>query len=68
MNIRRIDHVGIIVNDLAAARDFFVDFGLVVHGEAGMEGDLLDTSPRVGRREDILRHDGAARRARPTSS
>jgi catechol 2,3-dioxygenase-like lactoylglutathione lyase family enzyme len=42
MKIRRIDHVGIIVNDLAAARDFFVDFGLVVHGEAGMEGDLLD--------------------------
>src|SRR5690349_8094532 len=42
MKVRRIDHIGIIVNDLAAARDFFVAFGLVVHGEAKMEGALLD--------------------------
>jgi catechol 2,3-dioxygenase-like lactoylglutathione lyase family enzyme len=42
MKVRRIDHIGIIVNDLAAARDFFVAFGLVVHGEAQMEGALLD--------------------------
>jgi catechol-2,3-dioxygenase len=36
MKVRRIDHIGIIVNDLAAAKEFFVDFGLVVHGEAEM--------------------------------
>lgn len=42
MKVRRIDHIGIIVNDLAAARDFFVAFGLVVHGEREMEGALLD--------------------------
>jgi catechol 2,3-dioxygenase-like lactoylglutathione lyase family enzyme len=41
MKVRRIDHIGIIVNDLAAARDFFVDFGLVVHGEAEMGGALV---------------------------
>jgi catechol 2,3-dioxygenase-like lactoylglutathione lyase family enzyme len=42
MRIRRIDHVGIIVNDLAAAKDFFVAFGLVVHGEAEMGGALVE--------------------------
>ena len=42
MKVRRIDHVGIIVNDLAAAKDFFVEFGLVVHGEMEMEGALLE--------------------------
>ena len=42
MKVRRIDHIGVIVNDLAAARDFFVAFGLVEHGEAQMEGALLD--------------------------
>jgi catechol 2,3-dioxygenase-like lactoylglutathione lyase family enzyme len=42
MKVRRIDHIGIIVNDLDAAKDFFVEFGLVVHGEAKMEGALLD--------------------------
>jgi catechol 2,3-dioxygenase-like lactoylglutathione lyase family enzyme len=47
MKVRRIDHIGIIVNDLAAARDFFVAFGLVVHGEAKMEGALLDRLLRL---------------------
>ena len=42
MRIRRIDHIGIIVNDLAAAKDFFVAFGLVVHGEAEMGGALVE--------------------------
>jgi catechol 2,3-dioxygenase-like lactoylglutathione lyase family enzyme len=28
MQIRRIDHVGIIVRDLAAAKAFFIDLGL----------------------------------------
>jgi catechol 2,3-dioxygenase-like lactoylglutathione lyase family enzyme len=34
--------VGIIVNDLAAAKAFFVDFGLEVHGEGELEGEWLD--------------------------
>jgi catechol 2,3-dioxygenase-like lactoylglutathione lyase family enzyme len=33
MTIRRIDHVGVIVNDLPAAKAFFLDFGLEVLGE-----------------------------------
>ncbi|MGG1572555.1 VOC family protein [Fictibacillus sp. NRS-1165] len=34
MKIRRIDHVGIIVEDLAAAKAFFLELGLNVLGEA----------------------------------
>ena len=32
MIIHRIDHVGIVVNDLIAAKAFFLDFGLKLHG------------------------------------
>ena len=42
MRIHRIDHVGVIVDDLAAAKAFFLDLGLEVLGEAEMEGSLLD--------------------------
>lgn len=41
MIIQRIDHVGIIVNDLSAATEFFQDLGLEVKGEWEMEGDLM---------------------------
>lgn len=41
MKIQRIDHVGVIVNDLSAAKEFFLDFGLEVKGEWEMEGDLM---------------------------
>ena len=42
MKINKIDHIGIIVDDLPAAKEFFLDFGLEVQGEAEMEGELLD--------------------------
>ncbi|MEK4404249.1 VOC family protein [Sporosarcina sp. FSL K6-6792] len=42
MKINRIDHVGVIVNDLSAAKDFFLDFGLEVQGEWEMEGELIN--------------------------
>jgi catechol 2,3-dioxygenase-like lactoylglutathione lyase family enzyme len=42
MKVRRIDHVGIIVNDLAAAKAFFIEFGLEVMGEQELEGELVD--------------------------
>ena len=42
MKINKIDHIGIIVNDLPAAKAFFLDFGLEVQGEAEMEGELVD--------------------------
>ncbi len=42
MRILRIDHVGVIVNDLPSAKEFFLDLGLEVEGEAKMEGEWLD--------------------------
>ncbi|SFB49546.1 Catechol 2,3-dioxygenase [Cohnella sp. OV330] len=42
MKIHRIDHIGINVNDLAAAKAFFIEFGLEVHGEWEAEGAWLD--------------------------
>ncbi len=39
MKIKGIDHVGIIVKDLAAAKAFFVDLGLDVLGEWEVEGE-----------------------------
>ncbi len=42
MEIRRIDHVGVVVDDLPAAKEFFLDLGLEMEGEAEMEGEWLD--------------------------
>ena len=42
MTINRIDHVGVVVNDLAAAKAFFLDFGLEVKEEGELEGEWLD--------------------------
>jgi catechol 2,3-dioxygenase-like lactoylglutathione lyase family enzyme len=41
MKIHRIDHVSINVNDLAAAKAFFLDLGLEVQGEDELEGEWL---------------------------
>jgi catechol 2,3-dioxygenase-like lactoylglutathione lyase family enzyme len=37
-----MDHVGIVVDDLAAATAFFVELGLELQGEGSVEGDLVD--------------------------
>lgn len=42
MAIQRMDHVGIVVEDLAAATEFFVELGLAVEGEGQVEGALAD--------------------------
>ena len=42
MKIHRIDHVGIIVNDLPAAKAFFLDFGLEMLGEGKVEGEWAE--------------------------
>ncbi len=41
MNIKRMDHVGIIVEDLQAAKNFFLDLGLEVIGEQKVEGEWV---------------------------
>jgi catechol 2,3-dioxygenase-like lactoylglutathione lyase family enzyme len=42
MKIHRIDHVGIIVNDLPAAKAFFLDLGLEMMGEGEVEGEWVE--------------------------
>jgi catechol 2,3-dioxygenase-like lactoylglutathione lyase family enzyme len=38
MAIRRMDHVGVVVDDLAAATAFFLELGMELVGEASVEG------------------------------
>jgi catechol 2,3-dioxygenase-like lactoylglutathione lyase family enzyme len=42
MSVQRMDHVGIVVDDLAAAVAFFVELGLELQGEASVEGEWVD--------------------------
>jgi len=42
MKLKYIDHIGIIVNDLQAAKQFFLDIGFTVMGEADEQSELLD--------------------------
>jgi catechol 2,3-dioxygenase-like lactoylglutathione lyase family enzyme len=42
MTILRMEHVGIVVDDLAAAIDFFTQLGLELLGEASVEADWVD--------------------------
>ena len=42
MTIQRMDHVGIVVDDLAAAKAFFVELGLKLVGETPVEGEWVD--------------------------
>ena len=37
-----MEHIGIVVNDLAAATKFFVELGLELQGEAPVEGRWVD--------------------------
>jgi catechol 2,3-dioxygenase-like lactoylglutathione lyase family enzyme len=37
-----MDHVGIVVDDLAAAKEFFVELGLEPQGEGSVEGRWVD--------------------------
>ena len=42
MRIQRMEHVGIVVDDLAAATAFFVELGLELQGEMPVEGGWVD--------------------------
>jgi catechol 2,3-dioxygenase-like lactoylglutathione lyase family enzyme len=42
MTIQRMDHVGVVVDDLAAATAFFLELGLELEGEAELEGRWVD--------------------------
>ena len=42
MTIQRMEHVGIVIDDLAAATAFFVELGLELQGEGLVEGGWVD--------------------------
>ena len=42
MAVQRMDHVGVVVDDLVAATEFFVELGLAVQGEWSVEGEWVD--------------------------
>src|SRR5438874_1819521 len=42
MTIQRMDHVGVVVDDVEAAMAFFVDLGMELEGEAPVEGPRVD--------------------------
>ena len=42
MTVKRMDNVGIVVEDLEAAIEFFTELGLVLEGRAPIEGDWAE--------------------------
>src|SRR5215210_6230378 len=42
MTIKRLDHVSVVVDDLAAAIAFFVALGMTIEGKAAVEGPWVD--------------------------
>ena len=54
MTVRRMDNVGIVVDDLKAAIAFFEELGLELEGEMTVEGEWVDrTIGLEGARSDI---------------
>lgn len=53
MKIHRIDHVGIIVNDLPAAKAFFLDCGLEMLGEGKVEGEWVQRMEHIMGLQDV---------------
>jgi catechol 2,3-dioxygenase-like lactoylglutathione lyase family enzyme len=50
MTVLRLEHIGVVVDDVAAATAFFTALGLEVEGETSVEGDLVD---RINGLEDV---------------
>jgi hypothetical protein len=55
MTVQRLEHIGIVVEDLAAATAFFAALGLELEGEASVEGEPVDRINGLkGVRADIM--------------
>ena len=50
MTVERLEHIGIVVDDLEAATAFFAELGLELQGEASVEGGSVD---RINGLEDV---------------
>ncbi len=44
MTIKRLDHVSVVVDDLAAAIAFFTALGMTLEGQMPVEGPWVDPS------------------------
>ena len=54
MSVKRMDNVGIVVEDLDAAIEFFIELGLTLEGRAPIEGDWAgDVTGLRGQRVEI---------------
>jgi catechol 2,3-dioxygenase-like lactoylglutathione lyase family enzyme len=42
MTVERMEHVGVVVDDLAAAVEFFLALGLELDGKTSVEGEVVD--------------------------
>jgi catechol 2,3-dioxygenase-like lactoylglutathione lyase family enzyme len=42
MTIKRLDHISVVVDDLAAAIEFFTVLGMTIEGQAPIEGAWVD--------------------------
>jgi catechol 2,3-dioxygenase-like lactoylglutathione lyase family enzyme len=42
MTIKKLDHISVVVDDLAAAIAFFIALGMTIEGEAPIEGPWVD--------------------------
>ena len=42
MTIQQMDHVSVVVDDLEAAKGFFVELGMELEGEAPIQGPVVD--------------------------
>jgi catechol 2,3-dioxygenase-like lactoylglutathione lyase family enzyme len=78
MTIQRMDHAGMVVDDLAAATAFFVELGLELQGEGSVEGGWVrggagggpggvrddgdPERPRMARADQVSRPVGPGRR------
>ena len=45
MTVKRMDNVGIVVEDLDAAIEFFTELGLILEGRMRIEGELREVKP-----------------------
>ena len=63
MTVQRMDHVSIVVDDLAAAIEFFAELGLELQGETQVEGRWVD---RIVGLEDVERASRWCRRRTAT--
>ena len=56
MTIQRMDHVGVVFDDLESAKAFFLELGLKAQGEATVEGGWVDRVVGLeGVRAEIVR-------------